>query len=151
VAGQDAVLSALGTTRDRQGLRSPDIHVSAIPVIVAAMKETGVSRVVYQSSLGVGDSVAQTPVALRLMYRLALSRVYADKAAGERVLRDSGLDWTLVYPVLMSNGPRTGGYRTGEHLKLRGAPRVSRADVADFLVREAGERAFPQKVAVIAG
>ncbi|WP_329129680.1 NAD(P)H-binding protein [Streptomyces sp. NBC_01476] len=150
VRGQDAVLSTLGTSRDRQGMLSPTVHAAALPVIVAAMRETGVRRVVYQSSLGVGESVADTPALLRLLYR-PLARVFADKAAGEAALRAGGLEWTLVYPVMMTNGPRTRTYRTGEHLKLTGLPRVSRADVADFMLREAGAPAYPYKIAMITG
>ena len=71
--------------------------------------------------------------------RLLLRDVYADKSAGEEELHRSGLDWTLVYPVTLTNGPRTGRYRVGERLPLRGVPRIARADVAEFLLSQIGE------------
>jgi putative NADH-flavin reductase len=58
-----------------------------------------------------------------------------DKKAGEDFLRRSPIDWTLIYPTLLTDGPRTGKYRVGEHLELRGLPKVSRADVADLSLK----------------
>jgi uncharacterized protein YbjT (DUF2867 family) len=68
--------------------------------------------------------------------------MFADKEAGERILRASGLDWTLVYPAMLVNGRFTGDYRVGERLSLGVLPRISRADVADFMLRETAERAY---------
>ena len=85
------------------------------------------------------------------MYRAFLGPVYADKAAGERVLRDSDTDWTLVYPAMLTNGPHTGRYTVGEHLRLTGMPRVARADVAEFMLREAEERRYVRRLVEIAG
>jgi putative NADH-flavin reductase len=83
------------------------------------------------------------------MYRVLLSDIFADKKAAEDNVRRSNLDWTFVYPVLLSDGPTTGAYRVGERLELRGVPKISRADVAHFIVSELGKRAFVRKVAVI--
>lgn len=151
VAGQDAVLSALGSTRSWQGLRHPAVMAEAVPVIVRAMASTGVRRLVFLSALGVGGTAGDVPPVPRALFRMFLGPLFADKQAGERVLRDSGLDWTLVYPVMLTNGPHTGAYRVGEHLGLKGLPRVSRADVADFMLRETVERAYVGKTAVVAG
>lgn len=150
VTGADAVVSTLGVERTWRGLRSPEVMAQAAPRIVRAMEEAGVGRLVWQSSLGVGDTMAQVPPLPRLSYR-ALARVYADKAAGEQLLRLSSLDWTLVYPVMLSNGARTGRYRHGERLDLRGVPRVSRADVADFVLGRLTSGDYLRKIAVIAG
>jgi putative NADH-flavin reductase len=81
----------------------------------------------------------------RLLMRLLLRDVYADKLAGDDALRRSSLDWTIVHPVTLTNGPRSGKYRVGERLALRGFPRVSRADVADFLVAQIEDRSFSRK------
>ena len=64
-------------------------------------------------------------------------------------MRRSGLDWTLVYPVLLTNGPRTGQYRVGERLELRGMPRISRADVAEFILTQLASATYLRKVALI--
>jgi putative NADH-flavin reductase len=149
VDGHDAVISALGSSRTLRGMRSPMIMSQATPVIIQAMTETGVDRLVFLSSLGVGDSYAQAPPVLKLIYKLFMGPVYADKAAGERLLRDSSLNWTLVYPVLLTSGPHTGRYRSGESLELTGMPRISRADVADFMVSQLSSPAYKRAVAVV--
>ncbi|WP_327286946.1 NAD(P)-dependent oxidoreductase [Streptomyces sp. NBC_01198] len=150
VSGADAVVSTLGTERTWQGLSSPTVMARATPLIVRAMEETGVGRLVWLSGLGVGDTLAQVPALPRLSYR-ALRRVYADKAAGEQTLRRSTLDWTLVYPVMLTNRARTGRYRHGEYLELSGLPTVSRADVADFILGRVASGDYLRKIAVIAG
>jgi len=68
---------------------------------------------------------------------------------GEALVRASSLDWTIAYPTLLTNGPRTGNYRAAERLELKGMPRISRADVADFVLRQLDDRAFLKKGAVI--
>lgn len=150
VEGQDAVLSALGSPSTWRGLTRPSLTVEAAPVVVGAMRDAAVRRLVFLSAHGVGDSAAEGPWAYRALYRVFLGPVFADKAAGERLLRASGLDWTLVYPVMLTGGRPSGAYRVGERLELTGLPRVSRADVADFMLREAAEGAWVHRVAEIA-
>jgi putative NADH-flavin reductase len=84
------------------------------------------------------------------MYQHLLNRTYADKAAAEKLVRASRLAWTLVYPVTFTNGPHTGTYRSGEQIELKGLARVSRADVADFLVRQLSETQYIGKTVVVA-
>jgi putative NADH-flavin reductase len=149
IKGHDAVISALGSEQTLSGMRAPAIMSQAMPVIIRAMTDTGVGRLVFLSALGVGDSYREAPALLKVIYRMFLGPVYADKAAGERLLRDSALDWTLVYPVLLTNGPHTGAYRSGEHLKLRGLPRISRADVADFMLRQVKDPTYSRATVVM--
>jgi putative NADH-flavin reductase len=149
VEGHDAVISALGSAQTLRGMRSPTIMAKATPVIIQAMTDAGANRLVFLSSLGVGDSYAQAPPLLKVLYKLFLGPVYADKAAGEQLLRDSTLNWTLVYPVLLTNGPHTGSYRSGESLKLTGMPRISRADVAEFMLSQIQSPAYQRTVAVV--
>jgi putative NADH-flavin reductase len=65
---------------------------------------------------------------------LLLRDIFCDKEAGERIVCASRLDWTIVHPPLLTNGPTTAGYRVGETLALTGFPTISRADVAHFMV-----------------
>jgi putative NADH-flavin reductase len=83
------------------------------------------------------------------MYRVLLADIFADKKAAEDEIRRSRLDWTIAYPVLLTDGPLTGHYRVGERLELRGVPKISRADVAHFMLAEMKNRAFVRKVAVL--
>jgi putative NADH-flavin reductase len=148
VRGQDVVVSALGR---RNSLRSSDLIARSMRNIVPAMESQGVKRLIVVSAYGVGESARDALPLPRLMYRLLLRDIFADKAAGEAYLRGSSLDWTLVYPVALTNGPRTGRYRVGERVELRGIlPKISRADVADFILTQLASTAYLRKVAVIA-
>jgi uncharacterized protein YbjT (DUF2867 family) len=86
----------------------------------------------------------------RIFVKTLLRDVYADKAAGEQVIKDSGLDWTIVYPAGLTNGPRTSSARVGERLTLSGFPRVSRADVAAVLLQQLDDPRFIGKGILVA-
>jgi putative NADH-flavin reductase len=149
VKGHDAVITALGTEQTVRGMRSPGLMSQAMPAIIQAMTDTGVDRLVALSAFGVGDSRREAPLFLTLMYRLFLGRVFADKAVAERLLRDSELDWTLVYPVLLTDGPQTGSYRSEVRLTPGRRWRISRGDVADFMLSQLLDRTYSHKVAVV--
>jgi putative NADH-flavin reductase len=142
VRGQDVVLSTLGVG---SSLKSSGLIGRSVPAIARAMESEGVARMILISAYGVGETIRDAPLVPRLLMRLLLRDVYADKLAGDDALRRSSLDWTIVHPVTLTNGPRSGKYRVGERLALRGFPRVSRADVADFLVAQIEDRSFSRK------
>ena len=146
VRGQDAVLSALGVSRSflPNGLMAASVHN-----IVGAMKREGVQRFVLMSALGVGESRNDAPMVPRLMYATFLSAIFADKEAAEAELRASTLDWTIVYPVLLTNGPLTARYRYAERLELFGMPTISRADTAHFMLGEAVKPRFSRRTVIV--
>ncbi len=78
-----------------------------------------------------------------------LKRVYDDKDVQEQIIRQSGLDWTIVRPGLLTNGPETGRYRALLDPAQWRADSISRSDVADFLVKETTERKFVGQAPVI--
>jgi uncharacterized protein YbjT (DUF2867 family) len=94
--GADAVISVLGA-------RGPVI-AEATRAIVSAAKEGGPARIVMLSSFAVARD-RLTPVS-KLVTRIAMGSQIKDKAAGEEVLRASGLDWTIVYATQLTNGPK---------------------------------------------
>jgi putative NADH-flavin reductase len=144
--GQDAVACALGV---RNAFKSGGLIEGAMRVLVPAMERAGVRRLLLVSANGVGETHRHSPLVPRIMYRLLLGDIFADKAAGEAIVRASSLDWTIAYPTLLTDGPRTGRYRAGETLELRGMPKIARADVADFLLRQLAGRDFIRRGAVL--
>jgi putative NADH-flavin reductase len=146
VRGQDAVISALG-----QGLRlrSEDLISRATPRVLEAMEREGIRRLIVTSAYGVGATWRDVPPLPRMLVRVFLHDLYADKERAEQVLRQSALDWTLVYPTMLTSGPRAGRYRVGERLVLRGLPRISRADVAAFLLAQVEDRSYIRKGVLI--
>jgi uncharacterized protein YbjT (DUF2867 family) len=74
---------------------------------------------------------------------------YADKNAQERIVRESGLEWVIVRPMILTNGPWTNDYRASVDLKPGRHPYISRADVADFLVRQLTDDTYVHKTPAI--
>jgi putative NADH-flavin reductase len=106
--------------------------------IVGAMERLGVRRFVCESSLGVGDSKWRLGVLHNLIaIPLFLRNVFADKEAQERIIRESNLDWVIVRPTALTNGPRRSIYRTGSGIGHWFLPTsISRADVAEFMLKQ---------------
>lgn len=134
VAGQDAVVSALGSavTLRRQSLLSDGTQA-----LIDAMKQAGMRRLVCITGVGAGDSRGHGGLLYDWVLRpVVLRQVYADKDRQEEVVRASGLDWVLVRPGLLTDGPRTGTYRALTDLSGVRKATVSRADVADFVLKQ---------------
>ena len=146
--GRDAVISALGT---RKSLRANGLFTRAAEAVVQAARQTGVTRLVWLSSFGVGDTFRDATLAQKIMYRTLLRDLYRNKEASERIIRESGLDWTIVYPTELYDGPATGNYRVADRIPMKGYPRISRADVADFICKAVRDDAWIRRSAVITG
>jgi putative NADH-flavin reductase len=146
VAGADAVLSGLGP----RSLSETGIASHGTRAIVQAMQATGVRRIVAVSAAPISTVASpgrpkpprHDPGEGFLMRNLlgpltkaALRRPYADLALMEDVLRDSGLDWTVLRPPRLTDKPATGAYRTAHGHNLRRGLVVSRADVAHHMLR----------------
>lgn len=145
--GQGAVLSAIG----RGHSFKPEALIQrSVPSILAAMQANGVRRLVFTSAFGVGDAIRDLPLLPALFARTLLRGIYADKAIGEALIRGSAVDWTIVQPAQLTNGPLTGNYRTGERLELRGMPSVSRADVAHCILGQLGKPDSIRKTLLVA-
>jgi putative NADH-flavin reductase len=141
---QDVVISALGAGAS---LRSGGVIARTTPVILRAMERNGVRRLILMSAFGAGDTYQYVPLMARIMIRTLLRDLYADKNVAERALRRDGgaTDWTLVYPVSLTNGARTGRYRSGKRLSLHGFPRISRADEATFMLAQIDDTTYVKK------
>jgi len=101
------------------------------------MRGAGVRRLVVQSTIGVGDSRANLDLFWKyVMFGLVLRGAYADHVEQEQATRDSGLDWTIVRPAAFTDGPRTGRYRRGIAPGEKTTLKISRADVAEFVVEQ---------------
>lgn len=132
VAGQDAVIVALGAGRRGR------VRADGTAAVIAAMERAGTRRLVVQSTLGAGDSRGSlTFFWKRIMFGLLLREAYADHQLQEEHVRRSDLDWTIVRPSAFIDGPRTGAYRRGFGPEDRSTQlKISRADVADFLLEQ---------------
>ena len=113
------------------------------------MQRGGTRGLICESAFGVGDSRWGGPYA-RFLRTVYWSRV-AEMERQEEAVRASGVLWVIVRPTILTNGPRTGSYRVGMDLRLGFFPRVSRADVAHFMVRQLAETSFRQRAVAVTG
>jgi uncharacterized protein YbjT (DUF2867 family) len=135
IRGHDAVISCLGA-----GLKGR-VRSEGTRNIITAMHAAGVRRLLSQSSLGVGDSRQNLNAYWKhLMFGLLLRNAYRDHHIQERYIRESGLDWTILRPGALTDGPVTGNYVHGfPSTERRISLKLSVADLADFAVRELEE------------
>ncbi len=134
VAGHDAVISALGHSRPSPG--GQDLHPGASHII-DAMTAAGVSRLIWISSHGVGDGRGRSGFVFeRIFVPLRLRAEFADKERQEALVRASDLDWTIVRPARLTNGPATRRLRAQPRLPVSIRDSISRADVAEFVLTE---------------
>jgi putative NADH-flavin reductase len=159
VAGNEAVISVLGSRQPSNPLHphrpgNPHGPVSAGSAnIIAAMKEHGLRRFVCQTAWGVGESKQDPGFAgaffMKVLVPPLLRDEYAEKEVQEKLLRESDLEWIIVRPMILTNGPWTNEYRVGLDLKPGRRPYISRADVADFLMRQLTDDTFVRKTPAI--
>ena len=147
MAGQTAVICTLGRGRS---FASHHLMEQCVPAILSAMRGHGVRRLIFTSAIGVGEAVRDVPFLPALFAKTLLRGVYADKVIGEHMVRESGLEWTIAQPATLTNGGLTGEYEVGERLELSGVPKISRADVAHFLLAQVDNPRTVGKTLVLA-
>jgi putative NADH-flavin reductase len=82
--------------------------------VARAMERLGVRRFVCESSLGIGDSKGQLGFLFNyVLIPVLLRNIFADQEVQEKVIRESNLEWVIVRPAALTNGPRTGVCRSG--------------------------------------
>ncbi|MER6509699.1 SDR family oxidoreductase [Nonomuraea sp. NPDC001636] len=150
VKGGDAVLIALGP----RGRGPTTVHTTAMRSILQAMARVPARRVLLVSAAGMvadaGDGPFTRYVLKPLILRPLLKNSYTDLAESERLLRASGLDWTIVRPSRLLDGGPTGRYRTALDLNLRGGRSTTRADLAACMLKLAADPASAGHVVSVA-
>ena len=144
ISGADACISVLGggsLTR-----HSPEI-ISGIDRIVTLMENEGVKRFIYLSSIGAGESRYLMGAVIRFFIADVLLRVpLADHTSNELRLAKSTLNWTVVRPGGLTDGPLTGNLKHGsEKITLKGSAKISRANVASFILDQLSDTTYNNK------
>jgi uncharacterized protein len=143
VRGHRAVLSALGA-RSRQ---KADILANALPVMIEAMRQEYVTRLIVLGASGAQRDHgkyqnALTNMAIWVAKKTVLKHPFVDQTAQERLLAASDVDYTIVRAPRLLDGPFTGTYRVLPDALPPGALSVSRADVADFMLQQLTDPRF---------
>jgi len=144
----DVVIQTLGV-----GLgdlfRPVHLFSDATRVLIAAMNAHGVRRVICVTGFGAGESRARIGWLQRLPFQMVFGRAYDDKSLQENLIKESGLDWTIVRPGVLTGGRRTGRYKVLAEASQWRNGIISRSDVAAFLVRQIEDRSYLHKAPVL--
>ena len=147
--GVDAVVSALGTPASQ--FREVTLLSESTRALVNAMKAEGVSRLVAITGMGAGDSKGHGGFAFdRLIFPLLLRKVYADKDRQEAMVRNSGLDWALVRPMILNDKPGGAAIRAMTDLSGVHGGTISRQDVARFVLDQVSDDRWLHQAPLIA-
>lgn len=142
LTGQDAVISSLGSNKP-----GDDLIVISTKALIDAMKTTGVKRVIMMSSFLASPNFKPTGIARVISW---LMRPFIkDKTSGEDLLKQSGLDWTIVYATRL-DGVKPGAYRVlepNETVSVQDS--IARANVAEFMLNQLESKSTIQKSVVI--
>ena len=150
--GSSVVFSTLGA----RSWAKEDVLERAIPLIVAVMRQKGLSRLIVLGSAGaLPDSLKKQPAYRRwivenILYKTVLKWPAASQAAQWKTLAASGLDFTMVMPPMLTHGAARGKYRVDGQALPRNGSRISRADVADFMLQQIGNPQWVGKGVYIA-
>jgi putative NADH-flavin reductase len=140
VHGADAVLALFGQVKG-----SPkSLQARGTRNIVAAMQQHGARRLITLSGGGLRaaeDRPKAVDRMIRSMLRLMAGHVLHDAEEHLEVLTESGLDWTVVRGPMLTEAPGTGAYRVG-WLGVNASTRISRDDLADFILSQVDDRRF---------
>jgi putative NADH-flavin reductase len=134
MAGQEAVCLTIGVGVT---IKPVTVFSQGTKNVLAAMAEHGVRRLICITGIGAGDSKGHGGFLYDRIFRpLLLKTIYEDKDRQEALIKASGTDWTIVRPGFLTNGPLTGNYRVLTDVSGVTAGKISRADVAHFLLAE---------------
>ena len=156
IPGHGAVIVSLGNSQNPFAMalgarRSTTRDVCEVGTrnIVTAMQRASIGRLLVVSAFGIGNRHA-LPFAFRLFYRTILREHMADKEKQEILVKASGLDWTLVQPVGLTDGKATGDWLADTTGRIR-RQQISRADVAAFLVTLIDGRTYQRATVALSG
>ena len=148
VSGHDAVLDALG---GKTPYKETTLETSAARNVVNAMRAHGARRLIAISVLGVGESVEHAGFFYEHIFMPTFLRgAMKDKAGMESAIEGSNLDWVLVRPPVLTEGEKTGNVRVLPPSTEEKAHKISRADLAAFMVAQLSSDEYLHQAVVVA-
>ncbi len=140
---QRAAICTLGIpTKPALGFGHSLVLTAGIANIIEGMERHGVRRLVLETAIGSGESRRSLGWPARIAFREILRYLFQEKDRQERMVRDSGLDWTIVRPAVLTNGPLTDRLLEDPPQTYGIFTNVSRADVAEAIVRITEEERY---------
>jgi len=140
VENQEAVCTCIGISPTRKPV---SVFSDGMRHVLSAMKEHGVRLLIAVTGIGAGDSGGHGGFMYdRIFNPLLLRTIYEDKDREEQLIMNSDTDWIIVRPGFLTNGPLTAKYRAITNLEGVTAGKISRADVAHFILAQLANPTF---------
>ena len=137
VAGQDAICLCFGIPPTRKPV---EVFSSGTANVINAIGDRSDVMLLAITGVGAGDSKGHGGFVFdRIICPLLLRTIYEDKDRQEHIIERSRLKWIIVRPAMLTNGPRTGHYKLINNLAGVTSKKISRADVADFILAQLDE------------
>ncbi len=147
VAGQEAVCTAIGISPT---FKKVTVHSEGAKIVVKAMREKGIKRLLSITGIGAGDSRGHGGFFYDKIFQpILLGTIYADKDREEAIIKASNLDWTIVRPLMLTGGELTGKYRALNDWSDVHGGKIARADVADFMLKELENNKFVRRTPLL--
>jgi len=147
VEDQQAVCITIGVSPTRKPVT---VFSEGTQNVIEAMTHSAAKQLICVTGIGAGDSKNHGGFFYdRILNPLLLKTIYADKDRQEALVRDSNLEWVIVRPGFLTNGFLTGTYRVLVDLEGVTAGKISRADVAHFILREIKEKVYLSKTPLL--
>ena len=147
IGRQDAVISALGVKGGLRGDKPTTLYSQGNANLLHVMKEKGIRRAYFISASAIEISPVMpffARFAAKYILQRLLRHMYADQREMERLVKVSGVDWTIIRPPRLTDKPATGNYRFSVNSFLRNCLSISRADVAHFMISNISNKAIMQ-------
>lgn len=144
VQGHDAILVALG-------VKPPSRKVVVGPGtqnILAAMKKHAIRRIIVESAMFMDEALRQKSFLMRLLIATLMKGLYQDKLVQEKAVMESGLDWVIVRPTALTEGAKS-GWQVRDPREAGMTSRISRANVADFMLKQLKDNSYLRRTVLL--
>lgn len=136
VRNQQAVIITLGLpTKQAIGFDHSQVLSGGTANVIEAMERTKANRLILETAIGAGESKHQLGWFYRFSLRVGLRSLFKEKDLQETLVKDSPLDWTIIRPSALTNGPATGQYLVNPPMSYGMFTHISRKDVAGFMLK----------------
>ncbi|UCE79209.1 MAG: SDR family oxidoreductase [Nitrospiraceae bacterium] len=147
LGGQDVIVFTVGIMPTRAPVK---VFSEGTKNVLDAMQETGAKFLIAVTGMGAGDSKGHWGFAYRFIYTLvSIKTIYEDKDRQEQLIKESDIEWIIVRPAFLTEGPITGRYRILTDMKTIRPGSISRADVAHFILNQVSDPSFLRQAPIL--
>ena len=144
----EAIIVTLGTGKN---MKATTLFSDFAKLILEIHRENKINvPFIFVTGFGSGESKNYVSWLVKMFLKYFLKDVYADKTNMEEIITNSDLNWTVVRPGRLLDKELTEKYRIENKLfKGINIGGINRADVADFLIKQAEKQTELKKYIAI--